>query len=140
LAPVKDGRGFYSFRNKDLLSIEEQLNVDDEIMSDYYYALVSLLYGPHWWAKPGCNLYEDLTTIQQVKFSRLAMSIENKNNGSSATLGDLWRFTNIISDEPHLRFMGKLHVIFSMLPRLLIMIGFMGLSLFGLFLVLLLVF
>jgi hypothetical protein len=140
LAPVKDGRGFYSFRNKDLLSIEEQLNIDDEIMSDYYYALALLLYGPDWWAKPGCKLYADLTTIQQVKFSRLAMSIENKNNGSSATLGDLWRFTNIICDEPHLRFMGKLCVISGMLPRLLIMIGFVGLSLFGLFLALLWVF
>jgi hypothetical protein len=123
-----------------LSSIEEQLKVDDEMMSDYYHALSSSLYGPQWWAKPGCNHYSDLTTIQQVKFSRLVMSIAKKNNGSAATSSDLWRFTDIICNQPYSRIMGKLRVIFVMLPRLLIMIGFIGLILFGLFLVLLLMF
>jgi hypothetical protein len=123
-----------------LLSIEEQLKADDEMTSDYYHAMSSLLYGPQWWANPGCNRYSDLTTIQLVKFSRLVKSIAKKNNGSAATLNDLWRFTDIICKQPYSRIMGKLRVIFVMLPRLLIMIGFMGLILFGLFLVLLLMF
>ena len=123
-----------------MLGIEEQLKADDEMTSDYYHALSSLLYGPHWWAKPGCNLYADLTTTQQVKFSRLVKSIAKKNNGSAATMSDLWRFTDVICNQPYSRIMGKLRVIFVTLPRLLIMLGFMGLILFGLFLVLLLMF
>ena len=122
-----------------MLSIEEQINVDDEMMSDYYDELASSIFGPHWWAKPERNLYIDLTTIQQARFSRLVMSIAKKNS-VAATSSDLWRFTDIICNEPHLRLMGKLCVIFRRLPRLLIMIGFLGLIFFGLFLVLLLVF
>jgi hypothetical protein len=122
-----------------LISIEEHLNVDDEMMSDYYYALALLLYGPHWWAEPRLNLYLDLSTVQQVKFSRLVRSIAKKNSGSVATMRDLWRFTDIVCNEPHLQFTGKLRVIFSMMPRLLVMIGFVGLVLFGLNLILLLV-
>jgi hypothetical protein len=139
LAPDRDVWGFYYLRNNDLLSIEVQLNADEEMMSDYYCALALLLYGPHWWAKPGCNLYADLTTIQRVKFSRLVMSIAKKNNGSTATLDDLWRFADIFYDDPILQFMGKLRAIFGTSPRLLIMIGFLGLMMYGLFLVLLLV-
>ena len=123
-----------------MLSIEEKLKADDEMMSDFYHALSSLLYGPQWWAKTGCNRYSDLTTIQQVKLTRLVVSIAKKNNGSAATLNDLWRFTDIICNQPYSRIMGKLRVIFVMLPRLLNMIGFMGLILFGLFFVLLLMF
>jgi hypothetical protein len=121
-----------------LSSIEEQLKADDEMMSDYYYALALLLYGPHWWAKPGCNLYADLTTTQQVKFTWLVMSIAKKNNGSAATLSDLWRFTEVVCNEPHMRFTGKQRVIFTLLPRLLILTGILGFIFFGLGLVMLL--
>ncbi len=121
-----------------MINIDEPSNIDDEMMSDYYYALALLLYGPHWWAKPGCNLYADLATTQQVKFSRLVMSIVKKNNGSAATLSDLWRFTEVVCNEPHMRFCGKLRVIFTLLPRLLILTGILALIFFGLSLVVLL--
>jgi hypothetical protein len=116
-----------------------RLNVDDE-MSDYYCALALSIFGPYWWAKPGLNLYQDLTAVQQAKFSQLVMSIATKNEyGCAATLSDLWQFIDIIYNEQYWRFMGKLRVTWGMLPRLLVMIGFVGLILYGLSLVLLLV-
>ena len=120
-------------------SIEEQLNSDDEMKKDYYDELASSIYGPHWRAKSGRNHYMDLTTIQHAKFSRLVMSIAKKN-GVAATSSDLWRFTDIVCNEPHMRFVGKLCVIFGRLPRLLITIGLVMLVLFGLSFILPLVF
>ena len=122
----------------DLNSIEEQFDVYDEMMSDYFDEMASSIFGPHWWAKPGRNLYMDLTTIQQVKFSRLVTLIKKKNYLSKSSA--LWQFTDIVCNEPHMRFVGKLCVILKTSPRLLLMIGFAGLILFGLSLILLLVF
>ena len=62
----------------DSYSIEEQFDVYDEMMSDYFDEMASSIFGPQWWAKPGRNLYMDLTTIQQVKFSRLVTLIKKK--------------------------------------------------------------
>ena len=120
-------------------SIETKLNADDEMMADYYDELASSIYGPYWRMNPGHNDYLDLTTIQQAKFSKLIRSI-TKKNVVTATSNDLWRFTDIVCNEPHMRFVGKLCVILKTLPRLLLMIGLAGLILFGLSLVLLLVF
>ncbi len=105
------------------------------MMKDYYDELAASIYGSHWWAKPGRNRYVDLTTIQQAKFSRLIMSIAKKSGGA-ATSSDLWRFTDIVCNEPQMRIVGKLCVIFGTLPRLLLMAGFMVLILFGLSLIL----
>ncbi len=121
-----------------MYSIEEQLNVDEEKMSDYYDELASSIYGPRWWAKPGCNRYMDLTTIQKAKLSRLVTSIV-KNNGV-ANSSDLWRFIDIVRNEPHMRIAGKLGVILGTLPRLFIIIGFVVLVLFWLSFILSLVF
>ena len=118
--------------------IEKPLHADAEMMKVYYDEMASSIYGPHWWVKPGCNRYQDLTPIQQEKFLRIVMSM-TKNNGV-ANSGDLWRFTNIVRNEPHMRLAGKLGVVFGTLPRLLIMIGLVVLILFGLSLILLLVF
>ncbi len=111
--------------------IEKQLNADDEMMKGYYDELASSIYGPYWRMNPGHNHYLDLTTIQQAKFSRLIRSI-TKKNVVTATSSDLWRFTDIVCNELHMRFVGKLCVIIGRLPRLLIAIGLVVLVLFGL--------
>ncbi len=59
-----------------MVSIERQLNVDDEMMSDYYDELASSIY---WWADSERNHFVDLTPIQQEKFSNLDMSSTKKN-------------------------------------------------------------
>ena len=77
-------------------SIEEQLNVDDEMMSDYYYELASSIY---WWADSGRNRYVDLTPRQQAKLSRLVMSITRKNGITKTSA--LWRFIAIVGNKPN---------------------------------------
>ena len=114
-----------------MLSIEEQLNLYEEIMIDFYEELASSIYGPNWWVKPGLNLYLDLTTNQRVRFARLVISI-TKKNGSTPTLVNLWRFIDIVCNDSYMRLIDKLKVIFRMLPRLLIMTGILGLILYGL--------
>jgi len=79
-----------------LSSIEGQLNVDDEMMSDYYYELASSIY---WWADSGRNRYVDLTPRQQAKFSQLVMSITRKNG--IAKTSALWRFIAIVGKKPN---------------------------------------
>ena len=101
------------------------------MMENYYDELASSIYGPYWRMNPGHNDYLDLTTIQQAKFSKLIRSI-TKKNVVTATSNDLWRFTDIVCNEPHMRFVAKLCVIVGRLPRLFITIGLVVLVLFGL--------
>jgi len=85
-----------------LNSIEGQLYVDDEMMSDYYYELASSIY---WWADTGRNRYVDLTPGQQAKFSRLVMSITRKNG--IAKTNALWRFIAIVGNKPNIDSQGS---------------------------------
>ena len=73
--------------------MQGQLNIDDEMMSDYYDELASSIY---WWAEPGRNRYADLTPGQQVKFSGLVMSITKKNG--MAKTSALTRFMDIVGN------------------------------------------
>jgi len=86
-----------------LISIDGQLNFDDEMVSDYYDELASSIY---WWAEPGRNRYVDLTPIQQAKFSGLVRSITKKNG--IAKTSALRRFIDIVGTEPKNQYMGKL--------------------------------
>ena len=76
-------------------SIEERLNVDDKLMSDYYYEMASSIY---WWADSEGKSFVDLPPIQQAKFSRLVKSITKKKGISK--MSALWRFIDIVGNQP----------------------------------------